>query len=71
MYLSFRGKVYQQVHGTAMGSQLSVVVANLVRENIEQRRCQPPILLCVSGGCMLMTLVQYSLEILWTPFTAT
>ena len=29
-YLSFRGKVYRQVHGTAMGSPVSVVVANLV-----------------------------------------
>ena len=36
-YLSFRGKIYQQVHGTAMGSPVSVVVANLVMEDIEQK----------------------------------
>ena len=28
-FLSFRGKMYQQVHGTAMGSLVSAVVANL------------------------------------------
>ena len=37
MYLSFKGKVYQQVHGTAMGSPALVVVANLVMEDIEQK----------------------------------
>lgn len=36
-YLSFRGKIYQQVHGTTMGSPVSVVVANLVMEDIEQK----------------------------------
>ena len=36
-YLSFRGRIYQQVHGTAMGSPVSVVVANLVMEDIEQK----------------------------------
>ena len=36
-FLSFRGKTYQQVHGTAMGSPVSVVVANLVMEDIEER----------------------------------
>ena len=36
-YLSFRGKIYQQVHGTAIGSPVSVVVANLVMEDIEQK----------------------------------
>ena len=36
-YLSFRGKVYRQVHGTAMGSPVSVVVANLVMEDVEER----------------------------------
>ena len=35
-YLSFRGKIYQQVHRTAMVSPVSVVVANLVMEGIEQ-----------------------------------
>ena len=36
-YFSFRDSIYQQVHGTAMGSPVSVVVANLVMEHIEQR----------------------------------
>ena len=35
-YLAFEGKIYQQVHGTVMGSPVSVVVANLVMEDIEQ-----------------------------------
>ena len=33
----FDGQVYQQVHGTAMGSPVSVVVAILVMEKIEER----------------------------------
>ena len=33
-FLQFRGKVYQQVHGTAMGSPVSVVIANLVMEHL-------------------------------------
>jgi len=36
-FLSFRGKVHRQVHGTAMGSPVSVVVANLVMEDVEER----------------------------------
>ena len=36
-FLQFRGKAYQQVHGTAMGSPVSVVIANLVMEDVEQR----------------------------------
>jgi hypothetical protein len=29
-YLSFRGKFYKQIYGTAMGSPVSVTVANMV-----------------------------------------
>ena len=36
-FLEFRGKVYQQVHGTAMESPVSIVIANLVMENVEQK----------------------------------
>ena len=36
-FLQFRGKMYQQIHGTAMGSPISVVVANLVMEDVEVR----------------------------------
>ena len=35
-YLAFEGKVYRQIHGTGMGSPVSVVVANLVMEDVEQ-----------------------------------
>ena len=36
-FLSFRGKVYRQVHGTAIGSLVSIVVANLAMEDVEER----------------------------------
>ena len=36
-FLQFTGKVYQQVYGTAMGSPVSVVIANLVMEDVEER----------------------------------
>ena len=36
-YLSFRGEVYRQAFGTAMGSPVSVTVANLVMEDVEER----------------------------------
>ena len=36
-YFSFRGKYYKQIFGTAMGSPVSVTVANMVMENVDQR----------------------------------
>ena len=36
-YSTFRNSLYQQVHGTAMGSPVSVVVADLVMEDVESR----------------------------------
>lgn len=36
-FFSFRGKYYQQTFGTAMGSPVSVTVADLVMEEIEQQ----------------------------------
>ena len=36
-FLSFRGQYYQQIKGTAMGSPVSVTVANMVVEDEEQR----------------------------------
>ena len=35
--LAFRGNVYRQVYGTAMGSPMSITVANLVMKDIEER----------------------------------
>ena len=36
-YLSFRGQIFQQIYGTAMGSPVSVSVANIVLEDVEER----------------------------------
>ena len=36
-YFVFEGTYYQQVFGTAMGSPVSAVIANLVMEDVEQR----------------------------------
>ena len=46
-YLFYKGEMFQQVFGTAMGSPVSVTVANLVMEDGEQRALtsctiQPP-----------------------------
>ena len=36
-YLAFRGSVYQHTYVTAMGSPVSVTIANLVVEDVEER----------------------------------
>ena len=36
-YFSFKGKYYKQIFSTAMDSPVSVTVANMVMENVEQR----------------------------------
>ena len=36
-YFQYNGKHYKQLHGTAMGSPVSVVVAEIVIQNIEER----------------------------------
>ena len=35
-YLCFRGKFYRQIFGVVMGSLVSVIIANLVMENVEE-----------------------------------
>ena len=34
-YFGYKEEYYEQIHGTAMGSPVSTVVANIVREEIE------------------------------------
>ena len=45
-YFTFHNTYYQRIHGTAMGSSVSVVVADLVMEDVESRALstypQPP-----------------------------
>ena len=36
-YFQYNGKHYKQLHGTAMGSPVSVVAAEIVMQNIEER----------------------------------
>ena len=36
-YLQYNGKHYKQLHGTAMGSPVSVVVAEIVMQNIKEQ----------------------------------
>ena len=36
-YFQYNGRHYKQLHGTAMGSPVSVVVAEIVMQNIEER----------------------------------
>ena len=35
-YFRYNGKHYKELHGTAMGSPVSVVVAEIVMQNIEE-----------------------------------
>jgi len=36
-YFQYNGKHYKQLHGTAMGSPVSVVVAEIVMQHVEER----------------------------------
>ena len=40
-YFQYNGKHYKQLHGTAMGSPVSVVVAEIVMQNIEEQVLAP------------------------------
>ena len=49
-YFQYNGKHYKQLHGTAMGSPVSVVVAEIVMQNIEESAlstCRQTIPLCL------------------------
>ena len=35
-YLHFHGKFYRQIFGVTMGSPVSVIIVNLVMENVEE-----------------------------------
>jgi len=48
--LSFQGKHYKQIFGTAMGSPVSMVVANLVMEMLNKELCLPFTLFPKSGN---------------------
>ena len=41
-YFHYNGKHYKQLHGTAMGSPVSVVVAEIVMQNIEEQALAIP-----------------------------
>ena len=53
-YQSYQGVFYKQVFGTTMGSPVSVVVANLVMEDIESRALSSfsPLQCSVNGTLM-------------------
>ena len=53
--LSIRGKWYQNVDGTEMGSLMFVVIAKLVMEDIEERAMANFHSLLASGSTMQMT----------------
>jgi len=36
-YFQYNGKHYKQLHGTAMGSPVSVVIAEIVMQHVEER----------------------------------
>ena len=59
-YMQFQNVVYQQVHGTSMGSPVSITIANLVMEDIEQRALSTFRTLYRSGRDMLMILALLS-----------
>ena len=41
MYFQYNGKHYKQLHGTAMGSPVSVAVAEIVMQNFEEQTLAP------------------------------
>lgn len=53
--LSIRGKWYQNVDGTEMGSLMFVVIAKLVMEDIEERAMANFHSLLATGSTMQMT----------------
>lgn len=69
-YLAFEGKVYRQIHGTAIGSSVSIVVAKLVMEDIEREALSTFHTLPSFGRDTSMTHAQHFLWTWQTPFAA-
>ena len=57
-YLEFRRMVYQQIHGTAMGFIVSIMIANLVMGMLNRELSLPIISLPASGKTTWMTFSQ-------------
>ena len=68
-YFHSGGKYYKQIFGTGMGSPVSVTVANMVMENVEQRALSSLITSLYFGNNMLMTPSQHHQQVLLTVFT--
>ena len=58
-YLYFHGKFYRQIFGVAMGLPISVIIANLVMENVEEGAMSTFQTHRNFGGDMLMTRCYY------------
>ena len=54
VFMTFIGQYYQQVHGTTMGSPVSVVVADMVKEHYNRLPWRPALQSPASGRGMLM-----------------
>ena len=63
---TYNGTYYQQVFGTAMGSPVSAVIANMVMEDVEQRALATSPVKPFSGNDMSMMLFLRYLAMKWS-----
>ena len=68
-YFSFRGKYYQQILGVALGSPVSVTVANMVMEHVEQRALSSFEYQPIFWKDSLMASLQHYQQVLFIVFT--